>query len=161
MYKYYATIIIEVWDLDSRCKSPIFSNFGETVDGLSVIRAYGFADDFMRKNMKLNDQVSNTALAARDLQVWYSFCLTSLGTVAFAIIGTALLLNPIQSGQMGYVLSLILNLSVGFDWMFECMSNVEMSMGAFGRLNHYIFEVPQEQYIVRTFMTLNGCYLLT
>jgi hypothetical protein len=50
---------------------------------------------------------------------------------------------------MGYVLSLILGLSVGFDWMFECLSNVELAMGAFGRLNHYISEVPQEQYAVR------------
>jgi ATP-binding cassette subfamily C (CFTR/MRP) protein 4 len=151
VYKYYASIVLEVWDLESRCKSPIYSNYGETVDGLSVIRAYGFADAFLRKNMFLNDRVSNTGIAGRDLQMWYSFCLTTLGTIAFFVVGTMLLLNPLPQGQMGYVLSLILGLSVGFDWMFECLSNVELAMGAFGRLNHYISEVPQEQYAVDPF----------
>ncbi len=164
VYKYYATIVLEVWDLESRCKSPIFSNYGETVDGLSVIRAYGFSDDFMRKNMKLNDQVSNSGISTRDLQKWYSFCLTSLGTIALFLIGTALLLNPLPQGQMSYVLTLLLNVSVELDWMLDCMSNVEMSMGAFGRMSHYIFEVPQEQYIVRIFnimCPLTGIFLIS
>jgi hypothetical protein len=99
VYKYYASIVLEVWDLESRCKSPIYSNYGETVDGLSVIRAYGFADAFLRKNMFLNDRVSNTGIAGRDLQIWYSFCLTTLGTIAFSVVGTTLLLNPLPQGK--------------------------------------------------------------
>jgi ABC-type multidrug transport system fused ATPase/permease subunit len=99
IYKYYASIIIEIWDLESRSKSPIFSNYGETVDGLSVIRAYGFAEEFSKKNMKLNDQANNVSLSARDLQIWYSFSLTVLGCLAFLIIGIWLLFFPIQQGK--------------------------------------------------------------
>ena len=42
--------------LDSVSRSPIYSHFGETVAGLSVIRAYGHQERFLKHNETTMDE---------------------------------------------------------------------------------------------------------
>lgn len=48
--RFYVATSRQLRRLDSVSRSPIYSHFGETVSGLSVIRAYGHQDRFLKRN---------------------------------------------------------------------------------------------------------------
>uniref|UniRef100_A0A8B9K2A1 ATP-binding cassette, sub-family C (CFTR/MRP), member 2 n=1 Tax=Astyanax mexicanus TaxID=7994 RepID=A0A8B9K2A1_ASTMX len=49
-FRFYLTTSRQLRRLDSVSRSPIYSLFGETVSGLSVIRAYGHQERFLQQN---------------------------------------------------------------------------------------------------------------
>jgi ABC-type multidrug transport system fused ATPase/permease subunit len=52
----YLRSSVELKRLESISRSPIFQHFGETLNGVSTIRAYGDEQRFIRENLrKIND----------------------------------------------------------------------------------------------------------
>jgi ABC-type multidrug transport system fused ATPase/permease subunit len=52
----YLRSSVELKRLESVSRSPIFQHFGETLNGVSTIRAYGDEQRFIRENLrKIND----------------------------------------------------------------------------------------------------------
>lgn len=54
--RFYVATSRQLRRLDSVSRSPIYSHFGETVSGLSVIRAYGHQERFLQHNSKTIDE---------------------------------------------------------------------------------------------------------
>ncbi|CAB1343381.1 unnamed protein product, partial [Coregonus sp. 'balchen'] len=54
--RFYVATSRQLRRLDSVSRSPIYSHFGETVSGLSVIRAYGHQERFLKHNEKVIDE---------------------------------------------------------------------------------------------------------
>lgn len=52
---FYISTSRQLRRLDSVTRSPIYSHFGETVSGLSVIRAYGHQERFLQQNESTMD----------------------------------------------------------------------------------------------------------
>lgn len=53
--RFYVSTSRQLRRLDSVTRSPIYSHFGETVSGLSVIRAYGHQERFLKQNERTMD----------------------------------------------------------------------------------------------------------
>lgn len=53
--RFYISTSRQLRRLDSVTRSPIYSHFGETVSGLSVIRAYGHQERFLKHNEIIMD----------------------------------------------------------------------------------------------------------
>lgn len=53
--RFYISTSRQLRRLDSVTRSPIYSHFGETVSGLSVIRAYGHQERFLKQNESTMD----------------------------------------------------------------------------------------------------------
>lgn len=53
--RFYVSTSRQLRRLDSVTRSPIYSHFGETVSGLSVIRAYGHQERFLQQNESTMD----------------------------------------------------------------------------------------------------------
>uniref|UniRef100_A0A8B9S070 ABC-type glutathione-S-conjugate transporter n=1 Tax=Accipiter nisus TaxID=211598 RepID=A0A8B9S070_9AVES len=101
--RFYVSTSRQLRRLDSVTRSPIYSHFGETVSGLSVIRAFGHQERFLQQNestMDINQKsvyawiVSNRWLAIRlefvgSLVVFFSALLAviSKGTLEGGIVG--------------------------------------------------------------------------
>lgn len=98
--RFYVATSRQLRRLDSVSRSPIYSHFGETVSGLSVIRAYGHQQRFLKQNEDTIDQnlksvypwiVSNRSALVLYIKLFVKryiwFCIMLL--VGFQVVGHA------------------------------------------------------------------------
>ena len=119
LQRYYVSSMRQLRRLNSASKSPIFSHFGETLTGVTTIRAFGaesrFIDD-MNKKIDENliyfypDSVSNRWLGVR---LEFIGSLITLFASLFAVIGR----NSLTGGAAGLSISYSLNV---FNFCFIC-----------------------------------------
>lgn len=138
----------EVKRLDSITRSPIYSQFSETLAGISTIRAFSKQDDFIRYNqakLDVNQRVGLdfrhnsfvtpliwtqaffvSNLANRWLAVRVEFigtCVVSLAAL-FAVIER----NNIDPGLAGLSISYALNITGTLNWYYRIKSSRETAM---------------------------------
>jgi ABC-type multidrug transport system fused ATPase/permease subunit len=119
--------------LNSASRSPIFSHFGETLTGVTTIRAFGAQERFideMNKKIDENliyfypDQVSNRWLGVR---LEFIGSLITLFASLFAVIGR----NSLTGGAAGLSISYSLNVTnvLLFYYKFFFFKLVSKSLG--------------------------------
>ncbi|KDE04353.1 hypothetical protein MVLG_05232 [Microbotryum lychnidis-dioicae p1A1 Lamole] len=130
---------------DSASKSPIFSIFGESLTGVSTIRAFGDGTRFMRNIFKLVDLNNRPFLAMWQANRWLSFRVDVAGigiTVAAAVL---ILLTPsIDAGAAGFILSFTMSFMDRILWAVRLWSMVEINANSIERVQEYL-EVDQEK----------------
>jgi len=128
----------ELKRLDSVAASPIFSHFGETLSGLTTVRAFNRQDMFFDKNQELLDASNQCWWPIQVVNRWLSVRLELMGiTVSF---GTALLVAvvlPTQSGLAGLALTSALNLTGLMTWMVRQSTELEVNMNSVERMIEY------------------------
>lgn len=111
--RYYVSSMRQLRRLNSASRSPIFSHFGETLTGVTTIRAFGAQERFideMNKKIDENliyfypDQVSNRWLGVR---LEFIGSLITLFASLFAVIGR----NSLTGGAAGLSISYSLNVT--------------------------------------------------
>lgn len=123
LQRYYVSSMRQLRRLNSASKSPIFSHFGETLTGVTTIRAFGaesrFIDD-MNKKIDENliyfypDSVSNRWLGVR---LEFIGSLITLFASLFAVIGR----NSLTGGAAGLSISYSLNVFDFLSLYFCCL----------------------------------------
>lgn len=144
MYWYIAAFYLatsrELKRLDSVSKSPVYQHFGETLVGVSTIRAYGDERRFIRENLKRIDTnnrpfffmwVSNRWLS---LRVDTAAAFVSFFAAAFILLS----LDRIDSGLAGLSLSFALSFNENVLWIVRLYAMVEMSMNSVERVQEYM-----------------------
>lgn len=71
--------------LDLEAKSPLYSHFIESLQGLVTIRAFGWAEEFNRKNLSILDVSQKPYYLLFCIQRWLALVLDLLVT-ALAVI---------------------------------------------------------------------------
>merc|ERR550539_2351062 len=137
--KLYVATSRQLKRLESVSRSPIYSHFGETINGAITIRAYGLQNHFIRlseltvdDNQKANfpSVVSNRWLAVR------------LETAGNLIIFAAALLavlgrDTLTPGLVGLSVSYALSVTQTLNWLVRMSSEVETNIVAVERLEEY------------------------
>ena len=123
LQRYYVSSMRQLRRLNSASKSPIFSHFGETLTGVTTIRAFGaqsrFIDD-MNKKIDENliyfypDSVSNRWLGVR---LEFIGSLITLFASLFAVIGR----NSLTGGAAGLSISYSLNVFNFLSLYYICL----------------------------------------
>ncbi|SCZ89011.1 BZ3500_MvSof-1268-A1-R1_Chr1-1g00891 [Microbotryum saponariae] len=130
---------------DSVSKSPIFSIFGESLAGVSTIRAFGDSTRFMRDIFKLVDLNNRPFIAMWQANRWLSFRVDVAGigiTVAAAVL---ILLTPsIDAGAAGFILSFTMSFMDRILWAVRLWSMVEINANSIERVQEYL-EIDQEK----------------
>ena len=80
--------------LESISRSPIYSHFGETVQGASTIKAFGMEERFIRDNQEMVDVNQASYFPGLNLNRWLAVRLESLG--AFVTFGSAIFILLFQ-----------------------------------------------------------------
>jgi ABC-type multidrug transport system fused ATPase/permease subunit len=131
--------------LESVQRSPLFQQFGETLSGMTTIRAYGDERRFIRENLaKINAQ-ARPFIYLWACNRWLAFRADLLGNgVAFAAgIFIILSLGEIDAGAAGISLSYAIGFTEYMLWMVRLYAMNEQNMNSVERIKEYL-EVEQE-----------------
>ena len=85
----YRRTAIQLQRLEAVSRAPIFTHFGETLDGLQTIRAYGMKHNFTIAIMNKVDYNASDFLSLRRLTQWFNLMTNS--TVAVIVAGVFLM----------------------------------------------------------------------
>ena len=139
---YYRWSSRELRRLTSTTRSPIITNFSETVDGMDIIRAYHGEDVTFHR---FTDAVRRNARAYYMFWVsnqWVSAVLDAMGVfIIFISTGSAVYLHLFQNGVdpalIGFCLTYTLNLPFALMWLIRNLATAETELVAVERIVEY------------------------
>ncbi|CAH9078741.1 unnamed protein product [Cuscuta epithymum] len=149
-YLYYQSTAREVKRLDSISRSPVYAQFGETLNGLPTIRAYKAYDRMAMINGKSMDNNVRYTLVNMGGNRWLAIRLETLGGIMIWLTATfAVMQNGRAENQeafastMGLLLSYALNITSLLTAVLRLASLAENSLNAVERVGTYI-DLPSE-----------------
>lgn len=131
--------------LESVQRSPLFQQFGETLSGMTTIRAYGDQRRFIRDNLtKVNTQ-SRPFIYLWACNRWLAFRADFLGNMVAFFAGVFIILSigKIDSGAAGISLSYAMTFTDSVLWLVRQYGSNEQNMNSMERIKEYL-EVEQE-----------------
>ncbi|KAH8649101.1 P-loop containing nucleoside triphosphate hydrolase protein [Xylariales sp. PMI_506] len=144
----YTRTVVTLRRLVSSSQSPVFSQFGDSLTGLAVIRARSgmarvFGDELAERLRKFSQASEANYNANRwvSVRVDCAAALVSLcaGVIAVNKAGT------VAAGMVGFSLSNATGLSEAILWMVRTMNEVEVEMQSFYRVKEYVAIEPEEK----------------
>lgn len=131
--------------LESVSKSPIFSHFGETLNGVATIRAFHLQSDFIKMSEKLVDDNQKANYPAIVANRWLAVRLEMVGnTIIFCAALLAVLgKDALSPGLVGLSISYALSVTQTLNWLVRMQSELETNIVAVERLKEYS-ETPTE-----------------
>ena len=125
--------------LESVSRSPIYSQFGETINGASTIRAYGLEKQFIRHSQLMVDENQKANFPSVISNRWLAVRLETVGNL---IIFCASLLAVLGRGNLtpglvGLSVSYALSVTQTLNWLVRMTSEVETNIVAVERLKEY------------------------
>lgn len=142
----------ELKRLESNSRSPIFSHFGETISGASVVRAYATQNRFvreLRQKVDMNHQafslmwIANRWLGLRIDIFGAVVTLSSSLSIIYAVHSGA----GMNAGAAGLSITYALSFTEALLWLVRMHALMEMEMNAVERLDEYLQleeEAPSE-----------------
>ncbi|XP_049455616.1 canalicular multispecific organic anion transporter 1 [Epinephelus fuscoguttatus] len=137
--RFYVATSRQLRRLDSVSRSPIYSHFSETVSGLSVIRAYGHQDRFLKHNETTIDENLKSVYPWIVSNRWLAIRLEFLGNlvVFFAALFAVISRESLDSGIVGMSISYALNVTQTLNWLVRMTSELETNIVAVERVSEY------------------------
>jgi ABC-type multidrug transport system fused ATPase/permease subunit len=156
---YFRNVSRECKRVDSVTRSPIYAHFGETLGGLSTIRAYGQSSRFANINEAYVNTNTSAFYTLRSCDRWLSIRLEILGNTIVllsAILSAATAESDAASGQTaasgtvgtaalaGFALSFSLTITSVMSWAVRTLAETENMMNSVERIIVTTEETPQE-----------------
>ncbi|XP_015722690.1 canalicular multispecific organic anion transporter 1 isoform X2 [Coturnix japonica] len=137
--RFYISTSRQLRRLDSVTRSPIYSHFGETVSGLSVIRAYGHQQRFLQHNEKTMDINQKSVYSWIISNRWLAIRLEFVGSlvVFFSAVLAVISKNSLEGGIVGLSVSSALNVTQTLNWLVRVSSELETNIVAVERVHEY------------------------
>ncbi|TRY91587.1 hypothetical protein DNTS_021753, partial [Danionella cerebrum] len=150
--RFYVATSRQLRRLDSVSRSPIYSHFGETVSGLSVIRAYGHQERFLHLNEHTIDQNLKSVYPWIVSNRWLAMRLESLGNlvVFFAALFAVISRDSLNSGIVGLSISYALNVTQTLNWLVRMTSELETNIVAVERVSEYTEIKNEAEWVTST-----------
>jgi ABC-type multidrug transport system fused ATPase/permease subunit len=151
--RYYLSTSRELKRLDSIGKSPIYSHFQETIQGVSTIRAYEQQRRFVFHNQVKLDANQRAYFPSFTCNRWLAVRLEFLGSIIifgsciFAVLGV--LYGPksyIDPGLVGLSVSYALSVTQALNWVIRSYCDIETNVVSVERVKEYI-DLPSEKYV--------------
>ncbi len=138
----------ELQRLISITRSPIYAHFGESLGGLTAIRAFGQSQRFISRNEDLQNKHIAAFLSKKAVDRWLSVRLELLGSMVvlisgFLSVGTAKR-GSVAASLAGMSLTNALMVTGLFNFFFRCYMDTESQMTGVERVLHTSTKTPQE-----------------
>lgn len=147
--EFYRKSSVDLRRLEALARSPLYSHFSETIDGVVTIRAFGDVPRSKSINNKYTDELVTTTYASTFANRWLSVRLEGLGTIL--IFGATLLavLTPpdkTSAAMIGLVLSYTMQILGAMTWSVRQFTETESQLSAVERVAEYSNPpFPQEE----------------
>ena len=152
---YFRRVSRETKRIESISRSPVYSQFSETLGGLSTIRAFGKSREFNASFDGLLDKNTQAVYCNKVADRWLA---VRLETIAAAIAGLAALFstqvvvsNGVSVGDTnsfaslaGISLSYAVTATGMMQYVVRSFAQVESAMNSVERVVHYAENIPQE-----------------
>uniref|UniRef100_A0A672I9F9 ABC-type glutathione-S-conjugate transporter n=1 Tax=Salarias fasciatus TaxID=181472 RepID=A0A672I9F9_SALFA len=147
--RFYVATSRQLRRLDSVSRSPIYSHFGETVSGLTVIRAYNHQERFLKHNEITIDENVKSVYPWIVSNRWLAIRLEFLGNlvVFFACLFAVISRDSIDSGIVGLSISYALNT---LNLLVKMTSELETNIVAVKRVSEYIEIENEAEWVTDT-----------
>ncbi|KAI1421363.1 multidrug resistance-associated protein [Xylaria sp. FL1777] len=131
--------------LESVNRSPLFQQFGETLSGVTTIRAYGDERRFIRDNLSRINKQLRPFIFLWGANRWLSFRTDLLGDLVafFAGVFVIVSIGKIDPGSAGLSLSYAIGFSENMLWLIRLYAMNEQNMNSVERVKEYL-DVEQE-----------------
>ncbi|XP_073826057.1 multidrug-Resistance like Protein 1 isoform X6 [Musca autumnalis] len=136
--RFYVATSRQLMRLESVSRSPIYSHFGETVTGVSTIRAYAVQDRFIDESDNKVDKNQVCKYPSLIANRWLAVRLEMVGNLIilfaslFAVLGGQT--NP---GLVGLSVSYALQVTQTLNWLVRMSSDIETNIVAVERIKEY------------------------
>eukprot|EP00559_Dactyliosolen_fragilissimus_P007142 CAMPEP_0184860246 /NCGR_PEP_ID=MMETSP0580-20130426/5172_1 /TAXON_ID=1118495 /ORGANISM="Dactyliosolen fragilissimus" /LENGTH=1483 /DNA_ID=CAMNT_0027357283 /DNA_START=38 /DNA_END=4489 /DNA_ORIENTATION=- len=138
---YFTKTYRELRRLDSVNRSPIYALLGETLEGISTIRAYGAQENLLKRMKSMLDIQQNAYYLTFSAQCWLGIRLELAGTliILFACLCSVMHQHRTESfaGLAGLSISFALSVTQSLNWSVRMGSELEANMVAVERVQQY------------------------
>ncbi|KAK9474191.1 P-loop containing nucleoside triphosphate hydrolase protein [Dipodascopsis tothii] len=130
----------ELKRMEAVTRSPIYQHFGETLVGITTIRAYGYEDQFIAENEARIDHNNRPFWNVWACNRWMSFRVDTIGVLvsfsaaAFVVVSV----GRIDSGLAGLTLSYAVTFTEALLWFVWVYAQNEMNMNSLERISEYM-----------------------
>jgi ABC-type multidrug transport system fused ATPase/permease subunit len=143
--RFYLSSSRDLKRLESVHRSPLYQQFGETLSGMTTIRAYGDERRFIRENLaKINTQ-HRPFIYLWAANRWLAFRVDVVGALVAFFSGVFVLLRvgTIDAGAAGLALTYAVSFTENVLWFVRLYSANEQNMNSVERIKEYL-DVDQE-----------------
>ncbi|KAH6996315.1 P-loop containing nucleoside triphosphate hydrolase protein [Ilyonectria sp. MPI-CAGE-AT-0026] len=132
--------------LDLEEKAPVYTQFLETLDGLSTLRAFGWAPAAIEANHILVDRSQRPFYLLIMVQRWLVLVLDmTTAALALLVVGFAVMLRgDVDVGLTGVSLVQLIGLSETLNMLIQFWTSIETSIGAVARIKQFAEDTPEE-----------------
>ncbi|CAG7826040.1 unnamed protein product, partial [Allacma fusca] len=117
--RFYAATSRQLRRLGSISRSPVFTHFGETLAGLSTIRAFKVQRQFLKELERKLDMDLVTTFLFICTNRWIAFILECMGNLIVMFAGMFTLLYHIDGGKTGLSISYALSITVYLNFLIK------------------------------------------
>ncbi|KAJ5794580.1 ABC transporter [Penicillium paradoxum] len=145
--KFYLKTSRQLRLLDLEVKSPLYSNFIETLNGLVTIRAFGWSSQLQEQNTRLLDESQKPVYLLYCVQRWLTLVMDMLvaSLAMILIILTVFLKGSTSGGAVGVALVNIMTFNSGLTNMIKWYTSLETALGAISRVKKFEMETVSEE----------------
>ncbi|KAI8230251.1 ABC transporter atnG [Colletotrichum sp. SAR 10_77] len=149
LQKFYLKTSRQMRHLDLESKSPLYTHFTETLNGVVTIRAFGWQQEFVKEQLRLLDISQRPYYLLFCIQRWLAIMLDLfVAVIATVLVAFAVkLTNTTSGGAIGLSMVSLMGLNSSLSRLISSWTNLETSLGAIARLRDFVRDTPQEDSV--------------
>ncbi|KAK4621385.1 ABC transporter 7 [Fulvia fulva] len=143
--KVYISSSRDLKRLESVQRSPLYQQFGETLSGMTTIRAYGDERRFIRENLHKVNTHSRPFIYLWAANRWLALRVDVVGALVSFFTGVFVILSVgrIDAGAAGLAMTYAVTFTENVLWFVRLYASNEQNMNAVERVKEYL-DVEQE-----------------
>ena len=143
--RFYLSSSTDLKRLESVQRSPLYQQFGETLSGVTTIRAYGDERRFIRDNQSRVDTHNRPFIYLWAANRWLALRIDVTGALVSFFAGVFIILSvgKIDAGAAGLSLTYAVTFTENVLWLVRLYSANEQNMNSVERVKEYL-DVEQE-----------------
>eukprot|EP00127_Corallochytrium_limacisporum_P007530 Clim_evm52s253 gene=Clim_evmTU52s253 len=143
--RYYVATSRQLQRLDSVSRSPVYAHFGETLGGLSVIRAFGMVSEFCHSSFEKVDFNAMAYFPNVSANRWLAVRLEFMGNLVILCAAGFAVIEREKLGPalVGLSISYALSVTQSLNWLVRMTSNMETNIIGVERIQEYSTLTPE------------------